>query len=196
MPARIAVVIPAAGSSSRMGGSDKLLEQVGGIPLLRRTALEAIHSDATAVLTTIGGYQRDRRRALIGLKCRKVRVDRPELGMANSLLSGIARIPRGSEGVMILLPDMPEIRCSHINQVIARFQPDRIVRGTDDNGNPGHPVIIPAMLFPFLVMLSGDQGLRDVIRERGMECLHVELPGMVSRLDLDTRADWVAWRRG
>ena len=33
------VLIPAAGSSSRMRGGDKLLEPVGGIPLLRRQAM-------------------------------------------------------------------------------------------------------------------------------------------------------------
>ncbi len=193
---RIPAIIPAAGSSSRMAGPDKLLELVGGISILRRTVLEAIHSDANPVLVAIGGNHQWRRRQLSGLDCTIIEIGRPDFGMAESLRSSIAGLPAECDGAMILLPDMPGIRCSHINLLLARFLPDHIVRAADDSGMAGHPVIIPSCLFPRMALLSGDQGARNLIRDCGLDSLHVGLPGKVSRLDLDTKSDWAAWRRG
>ena len=46
------ILIPAAGRSSRMRGRDKLLEQVGGIPLLR-LRVEAALATGHQVLVTL-----------------------------------------------------------------------------------------------------------------------------------------------
>ena len=51
---KIGVVIAAAGSSSRMGGRDKLTEPLGGIPVILRTlaAVEAVPEVDEIVVVT------------------------------------------------------------------------------------------------------------------------------------------------
>ncbi|MEM7670891.1 MAG: NTP transferase domain-containing protein, partial [Pseudomonadota bacterium] len=46
----IVTFIPAAGASSRLRGTDKLLYPLGGHPILRRTATEAVASDLGPVV--------------------------------------------------------------------------------------------------------------------------------------------------
>jgi molybdenum cofactor cytidylyltransferase len=46
---RVAALVLAAGSSSRMGGANKLLQPVGGMPMLRRAVNAALASRCTSV---------------------------------------------------------------------------------------------------------------------------------------------------
>ncbi|MCV6595140.1 MAG: NTP transferase domain-containing protein, partial [Silicimonas sp.] len=60
------LALPAAGASSRMRGRDKLLEPIGGVPLLRRQALAAL-TTGCPVLVTLPEGNEPRRAALEGL---------------------------------------------------------------------------------------------------------------------------------
>ena len=82
---RISVVIPAAGASARMCGIDKLLCRIGGIPLLRKLALEALHSDAFEVIVAFRPDQSDRKAALSGLDLKAAEVADADRGMSESL---------------------------------------------------------------------------------------------------------------
>ena len=67
-------VIPAAGSSSRMRGRDKLLEKIEGVPLLRRQAGIAIDSGCeVAVALPKDGVAR--REAIGGLAVTMIEVE-------------------------------------------------------------------------------------------------------------------------
>ena len=58
---RIAAVILAAGRSTRMGGPNKLLAEIGGRPLVRIAAEEALASRARPVIV-VTGHQREQGR--------------------------------------------------------------------------------------------------------------------------------------
>jgi molybdenum cofactor cytidylyltransferase len=55
----IAAVILAAGRSTRMGGPNKLLAEIGGRPLVRIAAEEALASRARPVIV-VTGHQREK----------------------------------------------------------------------------------------------------------------------------------------
>ena len=64
---RIAAVVLAAGRSTRMGGPNKLLAEIGGRPLVRIAAEQALASRARPVIV-VTGHQRDKvEAALAGL---------------------------------------------------------------------------------------------------------------------------------
>ena len=46
-----AALVPAAGKSERMGGTDKLTAQLGGIPVLERTLLANAYLTMIVILT-------------------------------------------------------------------------------------------------------------------------------------------------
>ncbi len=192
----ISAVILAAGESSRMGGPDKLTYQVGGMPLLRKLAVEALHSRSKEVVVALRPDQQERMSALSGLKIGIASVERAREGLAESLKSGISATSPKTDGAMILLADMPEIQTRHINLLIDGFRPGHIVQAGDERCIPGNPVIIPRRLFPAVLRLSGDGGARRLIADSGLPCIRIELPGNSSRLDLDTREQWQRWRSG
>ncbi|WP_323042224.1 nucleotidyltransferase family protein [Gemmobacter sp.] len=187
----VTILIAAAGGSTRMRGGDKLLEQVGGIPLLRRQGLAARASGARVVVT-LPPDRPARAEVLEGLGAEVAVLADAAEGMAASLRHG-ARVAGGA--LMVLPADMPEIDMADLRSMLAAHKaaPDAILRGASD-GAPGHPVLFPADLRADLAQLTGDEGARSVLaRHRGRVQL-VPLPGRHALTDLDTPEDWAAWR--
>ena len=179
-----------------MCGSDKLLVQVGGLPLIRKLALEALHSRALEVIVAVRPDQIERKSALVGLDIKLTDVATAEFGMSESLKCGIASTQPDAEGAIILLPDMPGIQTRHINTLIDGFLPGRVVQACDNCAAPGNPVILPRNLFAAIMQLTGDIGARSLIGSGRNRSILVELPGNASQTDLDTRKEWAEWRAG
>lgn len=197
MPPRVPILILAAGASSRMGGLDKLVEPVaGGVPLLRDRAETALATGQPVLVALPPEIEAPARRAAVaGLAVTTLSVPDAGKGLSASLRAGIAALPPGARGVVIVLADMPEITAEDIAAVIGAFDGDHVARGCDARGKPGHPVLLPASMFGDLAALSGDQGARDVLA--GLRDVRlVPLPGHHAHTDLDTREDWERWRRG
>ncbi len=193
----LAILIPAAGASRRMRGSDKLLEEVSGEPALRHMAALAVGTGATVIVTlpASGPLVPARRAVLLGLGVRIVSIPDAHEGMAASLRAG-AREIGPAEGLMVLLPDMPGIERGDLDRLIAVFakDPTRPVRATTEDGKEaGHPVILPRRLMQEMAVLTGDRGGRVVLE--GEKVTLCALPGRRAVTDLDTPEDWQAWRR-
>lgn len=189
----IALLLLAAGASSRMRGADKLLEPVEDMPLLRRQATRAVATGAP-VFVAISPDHPARHTALDGLNLTLVPVTRAAEGMGRSIACGVRALPAQCTGVAILPADMPEITTADLRQVLtqARAAPHRIHRATSKTGTPGHPVVFPATLFGALSQLSGDTGAKPVLA--GQQIVQIPLPGDHAITDLDTPEAWAAWR--
>ena len=192
--AGVAIVIPAAGASSRMGGRDKLLEEAGGQPLLRRQTARALATGAS-VLVTLPPERPDRAAVLDPLLPRveiSVLSDAAE-GMAASLRAA-ARWAQAHEatGLLVLPADMPDLTAEDLSRCISAFDGRHILRATSCAGTPGHPVIFPSHQLSALARLSGDRGARDLLQ--GPRVFLLALPAEHALTDLDTPDDWAAWR--
>ena len=97
-------------------------------------------------------------------------------------------------GLMILLPDMPDIADHDLAALLDVFADDPLtpVRAASASGRAGHPVILPHRLFPGLLVLTGDEGARRVLA--GEDVNLVPLEGDRAVTDLDTPEEWAAWR--
>jgi CTP:molybdopterin cytidylyltransferase MocA len=190
----VGILIPAAGSSSRMGGRDKLLEPVLGFPLLSLIAARA--REATPVVcVALPGKDGPRHRAIAGLDVDWVDVPDGAEGMAASLRAGLAAMPPQLDGVMILPADMPEIDAPDMRALIDAFRAaPAIWQATSEDGTPGHPVIFPADLLDEVAKVKGDRGARDVLAAHPDRIRRLALPGRRALLDLDTPEDWARWR--
>jgi molybdenum cofactor cytidylyltransferase len=191
----VLILIPAAGASSRMRGRDKLMEDVGGETALHRAARIARASGARVYVTLpeSGPNSVPRRAELSGLEARALPVRDAHEGMAASLRAGVAAAGSAA-GLMILLPDMPEITEDDLARMLAAFalQPGKVHRAAAEDGTPGHPVIFPRRLFVELSVITGDVGGRRVMADEEV-VLH-PLAGQRALMDLDTPEDWAAWR--
>ena len=89
----IAALVLAAGRSSRMGGPNKLLENIAGRPLVRIVAEAALGSKARPVIV-VTGHQRERvEAALAGLPVTFSYNPHFADGLGTSLKAGIAALP-------------------------------------------------------------------------------------------------------
>lgn len=189
----IAILILAAGSSSRMGpGRDKLLEPVSGIPLLS-LVIERAQSTGCPVFVCLPALTHPRA-ALIGDRATPVWVPNADDGMGVSIRTGITALPDDIDAVMILPADMPELKAEDLQTVLDQYQPGAIARGTSATGKPGHPVIFPRACFDMLESLEGDQGARGVLAAHPEELQLIALPARHALTDLDTPEAWAAWQ--
>ncbi|HKL70527.1 nucleotidyltransferase family protein [Salibaculum sp.] len=188
-----AILIPAAGASSRMAGRDKLLELVDGQPLLRR--LVTLCLPHGPVFVTLPGADHPRAQVL-PRAANTVAVPDWQTGMSASLRAGNTTIP-GAHDLMILPADMPEITGNDIARMIAARTeaPGALIwQAATMDGTPGHPVLFAAKLRDEFAGLSGDAGARPILAAHAGRRHLVPLPGLHARLDLDTPEDWARWR--
>lgn len=195
-PHTLPILLLAAGGSTRMRGSDKLLEPVDGVPLLRRQAALARAATEGEVIVTLPPPPHPRHDLLRGMDVTLLPVADAAEGMAASLRAGIAAL-REAPAAMILLADLPALTEDDLSKVFEQVDLEgeyQVWRGTDAQGKPGHPIVVAAPLFPAFAQLSGDTGGQSILAAHRDRVCYVPLPGDHARRDLDTPEDWAAWR--
>ena len=190
-------IILAAGRSSRMRGTDKLLEEIDGVPQIARMAAAAVASDLDRVQIVLSPDTPLRKSVLDHLDVTVTLAPDAHKGMGASLQAGMAARHNNSDAVMVILADMPDLGARHINSLIAAFDPSEgrtIVQATSATGTPGHPVLFGKRFFESLGSVTGDMGARDILKEGKDFLVRVALPDAVATTDLDTPEDWENWR--
>jgi len=178
----------------RMGARDKLLEDVGGMPLLRQRAMCCLSSSADRVRVVLPPDQPKRIEALRGLNVEIVMNEGSALGMSHSVQCGVAGL--STDDVLIVLADLPDLSAADLDKVISAADAHplaRILRGADMNGKPGHPVLIRKELYAQLGRLEGDTGAQPILKNHKSDTVLVPI-GAAALRDLDTPDDWAAWR--
>ena len=184
-----AILILAAGASSRMGGRDKLLEDVDGEPLLARQ-IRIAAATGRPVHVALPAGPHPRRAHVAGATA----IDVPDAaaGISRSIAAGIS-VLRQAPAVLLLLGDLPELETADLLAVLeAPRDPGQVVRGATASGAPGHPILLPPNAYAGLISLRGDDGGRSVLPAHSTRL--VFLPGERARLDLDTPDAWAEWR--
>jgi CTP:molybdopterin cytidylyltransferase MocA len=194
-----AILLPAAGASSRMKGRDKLLEDCDGEPLLRRIAKRALATGSQVFVTLPdhGEFADARRAALVDLGVTIIPVPDPQTGMAASFRAVAPYLEKVYKGLLIALPDMPEITGQDMALLLsahAMFPDAPILRAATKSGKAGHPVLLPEWCFSELSSLTGDQGPRDILKKHEAKLAMIPLADERAVLDLDTPQDWAKWR--
>jgi len=193
---RIAGLVLAAGRSTRMGGPNKLTEEINGKPLVRIVTEQVLASRARPV-TVVTGHQRERvERALAGLAVTFVHNPDYAQGLSTSLKTGIAALPRAADGAIVCLGDMPQVSAALIDRLLAAFDPERgalVVIPTID-GKRGNPVLWARRFFPDLMAVEGDVGARHLIGGYAEAVVEVPVEDAAALTDVDTPEALVAVR--
>ena len=185
---RVAAVVLAAGRSTRMGGPNKLLEEVGGKPLVRIAVEQALASRAGPVVVVTGHQRKEVEAAIAGLDVKTVHNPDYAQGLATSLKTGIAALPAGIDGAIICLADMPRVNATLIDKLIAAFDPEKgaLVVVPTVAGKRGNPVLWSRRFFPDLMAVEGDVGARHLIAQYAEALTEVPVDGDGAFIDVDT----------
>ncbi len=187
-PPQVAAVVLAAGRGTRMGGPNKLLEEVGGVCVVRRVVEAALASRAQPVLVVTGHEHGRVEAVLAGLPV--IFTHNPDFatGMASSVRRGIAAVPPEADGAVILLGDMPLVAPALLDRLVEAFAPDqgRLIIVPMDGEMRGNPVLWSRRFFPDLAALEGDVGARRLISVHPEAVFDVPFAGTGAFLDVDT----------
>ena len=181
------VLVPAAGSSSRLG-TNKQLVALGGEPLVRRAVQRALAVGCTEV-TVVTGFAADAVGAAVaGLGCRFVHNPYWEQGLGSTLATGIAALETKAHAVLVILPDQFEIPAAHLARLVRQHElaPRNLVASRYGDVL-GVPAVFPARFFAELKGLAGQPGARGLFQVHRSETLALDCPEAAA--DLDTPDD-------
>ena len=186
----VAALVLAAGQSSRMGGANKLLAEVDGVPMLLRAVNAALASKAASV-TVVLGHEADKAEALLaGRRVNLVRNPDYAQGMSTSLHAGIGALPAEAEAAVVLLADMPRVSAVHVDRLIDAFEAKRpAIVVPQRDGRRGNPILWPREFFAPMQAVSGDKGARGLLEENRQRIRSVEMDDDAIHADVDTPAD-------
>jgi molybdenum cofactor cytidylyltransferase len=193
---RIAGLVLAAGRSTRMGGPNKLLEEINGKPLVRIVAEHALASRAKPVIV-VTGHQRERvEHALAGLPVTFAHNPDFADGLSTSLKAGIKAVPADADGAIVTLGDMPQVTATLIDRLIAAFDPERgaLVVIPTIEGKRGNPVLWARRFFSDLLAVEGDVGARHLISGYAEAVTEVPVEDASALTDVDTPEALIAVR--
>jgi molybdenum cofactor cytidylyltransferase len=193
---RIAAIVLAAGRASRMG-SNKLVAELDGEPIVRRTVRAVLGSRARPVIIVTGHEADAVRGALAGLDVSFVHNPDFADGMSTSLRAGVAAAG-AVDGALICLGDMPRLEAEHFDAVIDAYRaggPEDIVVPTCDRKR-GNPVLWPRGYFAEIAALSGDVGGRALLDRHAENVRLVGIDDPAILVDVDTPAALAELRRG
>jgi len=167
---RIAALILAAGTSSRMEGRNKRLCEIGGMTMVERAVRAALDSRCTQVVVVTGWQAQEVEAALDSVvESRPVTVVRnPQYatGLSSSLRCAVSMVPETIDAALVHLADMPWIGAAHIDRLIEAFDPrNPAIVAPFRNDRRGHPVLWPRVFLPMLGALGGDVGARWLLEQ-------------------------------
>jgi molybdenum cofactor cytidylyltransferase len=198
---RVAVLVLAAGRSTRMGGPNKMLADANGQPLVVHAVKAALASQAVEVVVVLGHMADDVRAAIeksVPSQARLRFVTNPDYaeGLSTSVRTGIAALGSAIDAAVVQLGDMPGVGAPLLDRLMAAFSPveGRSICVPTVGGKRGNPVLWARRFFPEMAKLAGDTGAKHLIGEHADLVCEVEMTGEAAVTDIDTPEALAAWR--
>jgi molybdenum cofactor cytidylyltransferase len=185
---RVAGVLLAAGTSSRMG-RNKLFLPLGGISVLRRAVAAARGAGLDPVLVVLG-HESDRALAeLQGLPCTPVINEEYARGMNTSVRAGISAVPDDASAAVVMLADMPFVTAGMVRGLMERYRSSETPLVVSTYGDVlAPPILYGRALFPELRALDDDGCGKQVVKAHREEAVEVAWDP-VALADLDVPED-------
>ena len=184
---RITAIVLAAGKSSRMG-SNKLLIELNGKPLLRHS-VEALKASSVNEIIVVTGNEPERvKMALERLEVKFVHNANFAEGLSTSLKSGLAAATAETDAVLVCLGDMPLVDAQTIDRLVAAFNvaEHRTICVPTFEGKRGNPVLWGRQHFIAIEGIEGDQGGRLLLDALSDEVVEVQVRTQAVLVDVDT----------
>lgn len=180
----LAILIPAAGNSSRLG-QPKQLVKVKGQPLLqnRINLCTAICQDVYCVL---GANAQQIKQQVEHEECQFLYNPQWQKGLSHSIALGLSQLPPHISAVMIVLADQWALSHEDLQTLVKlwQHQPDKI-HAASYNGDIGVPAIFPNTYFDQIKQLSpAGGGAKPLLKKYRNQIITVPLENGAFDLDV------------
>lgn len=184
----VSAILLAAGMSQRMGDENKLLLEIDGSPMVRRTASNIIAGGVGELVVVLGHHRQDIADAISGLPCRTVDNPQYQDGKVTSVHAGLAAVSPDAKAVMICLADQPLLAAADYRAFLLSamaLEPGKIAVPMV-KGERGNPVFLPANLKDEVLGRGLKFGCRNLMRDNPDLVVWVEMESPYFVRDIDT----------
>lgn len=183
-------IVLAAGGSTRMG-HDKLLLDLGGMPMLQRTV--SVFSKASKVgdvLVVVGPQQKPAWQWLASLKVHLVENRDPSKGMISSIRVGLESAWAKDKDFLLCPADVPFVKPELVDKLVVDFR----TRGAEVvlptyRGLGGHPGVYAASLQKEFFLHGDTNGPKEVLMRHRAKTVRIGVVDPDVCFDIDTDAD-------
>ncbi|MBK5281159.1 MAG: nucleotidyltransferase family protein [Nitrospiraceae bacterium] len=188
-----AIIILAAGSSTRMGKPKQLLTY-GNLTFLRHAAEVAVASVCRPILIVLGAYASQLQSEIDDLPVRSVTNERWADGMGCSIQVGVGALKNydrtdNTEALVLMLCDQPYVRAAVINDLVTAYHAnDKGIIASEYSGTLGVPALFGREYFAELAAMSGAVGAKRLIAAHASDVMPVPFSKGIT--DIDTPEDY------
>ncbi|MGI4805777.1 MAG: nucleotidyltransferase family protein [Janthinobacterium lividum] len=191
----IAIIILAAGSSSRLGKPKQLIHYQKET-LIKKVVKTASQLSAENIFVVTGFLHQELIAELQGFPIHFAPNPNWTEGMGSSIQTGINAVLESKNSAqidcaMFLLSDQPLIDTAFLKHLINQFYTDKNskIAATNYAGTQGVPAVFDKSLFPVLQQLSGKSGANSIFKKYEQQLLTV--PFEAAAIDIDTEEDYL-----
>jgi molybdenum cofactor cytidylyltransferase len=192
---KFAIIILAAGSSSRLGHPKQLLAH-SRKNLLQHTILEALKAIQNVVVV-LGSNEKRIREEVNHLPVRFVFNKDWEEGISSSIRCGLMYVLKEEpsiEAAIIMVTDQPFVASSLLENMVINYRVSKKpIIACAYKDTIGVPVLFDRLFFPDLLAVRGQSGARKVI-EQNMDSA-VTIPFPMGYVDIDTEEDYTQFKK-
>lgn len=184
----IAILILAAGSSSRMKTTKQLLP-IGKTTLLGATIEYALQSNTKRIYCVLGANAETIKTSISKYNIETISNPNYKSGLSSSIATGIQHISNQNfDAVLLVLGDQPLITSSYFNEMINTFKKhSKKIIASGYNTNLGVPAIIPKIYFNDLLSLEGDKGAKTFLNSKKDKIIKLDSANV---MDIDTPKEY------
>jgi len=195
----LAIVVLAAGQSSRLGQPKQLVE-IENKTLIERQCLLAL-SISSDVFCVLGFEAESIKKRIQHLPISTVINSKWQQGMASSISAGVSELPEHIKHVMVLLVDQWQLDHTTLSEITEQtmLKVDVIHTCTsekvnlDDKQRIGPPTVFPQAYFPELIAMDDNKGAKALVMKY-FKYVNV-MPFPQAFIDLDEPKDLIRLRQ-
>ncbi len=186
----IALLLLAAGSSSRLGHPKQLIK-LGDITLLEKMADAAIRSDCQSVVVALGAYFHKIKNSIENKNIHILENRNWESGMGSTIVCGMAFLRKkhpAIDAVILMVCDQPYLDEKILNKLIRKWQGSgKDIVACKYGNTVGVPALFSKNIFPELLKLDSEHGAKKIIQKNSQDVIVIDFEKGV--FDIDSERD-------
>ena len=188
----ITAILLAAGQSKRLRGENKLTKLFKGKPLINHILFSLIKSKVNKIIVVLGFEHLKIKTKLLKSKKIKFAINKNyKKGMSSSIKTGLKKLPKNSQGFLIVLGDMPNITKTTINKIcslIARSDKEIIL--PKFKNRTGNPIGFKQSMIKNIYKIKGDRGAKNIIKKNRKKIQFININSKSILTNFNTKKDF------
>lgn len=186
---KIATLILAAGSSSRMGSPKQLLS-VGNTTLLGTVIEKILLLNNNSIYCILGANADTIQKSITKYDLTILINSNYKNGLSSSIVSGIQHIKNlDYDAVLIVLGDQPNIQIDYFEKIIEKWKNSQdFIIASNYTSRKGVPALFPKKYFTLMENLEGDKGASKLLNSDEFPIFTMD--SNIDLFDVDTQKDY------